>query len=226
MANSKLVSAMGHNTARVVRELRDRILRGELAPGAALRQEDLARQLGVSRVPLREALLVLTSNGLLVHRPNQGFLVAERSRSELSQVHLILSLLEDELTRTLEWPGDAGLAELLSYLRNLNSQMAALVDHADWLDMVRLNHAFHHAIWRLSPLKLVIGEVDRVWALADAYIASDYSSRSGRAHTVEQHDRIIAGLASRDAAQLEESISDHRDRTAAGVGAGMLTVLP
>jgi len=195
--------AMGHSTRRVVRELRNKILRGELAPGAALRQEDLARQLGVSRVPLREALLVLTGDGLLVHRPNQGFGVAERSRSELSQVYLMLSLPEEELTRTLEWPPDA---ELLGELRHLNGQMAALVDDVDWLDMVPLNHAFHHAIWQLSPLKLVIGEVDRVWALADAYIASGYSSRSARAHTVEEHDRIIAALASRGRAELTAAL--------------------
>jgi len=203
MTTNKPVSAMGHSTRRVVRELRNKILRGELAPGAALRQEDLARQLGVSRVPLREALLVLTGDGLLVHRPNQGFGVAERSRSELSQVYLMLSLPEEELTRTLEWPPDA---ELLGELRHLNGQMAALVDDVDWLDMVPLNHAFHHAIWQLSPLKLVIGEVDRVWALADAYIASGYSSRSARAHTVEEHDRIIAALASRGRAELTAAL--------------------
>ena len=196
------------------------ILRGDLAPGAALRQEDLAQRLEVSRIPLRDALLVLTGDGLLVHRPNQGFLVAQRSRSELEQIRLMLSLLEEELTKTLEWPAEATFADLLDELRRLNGQMAALVDHADLVEMVLLNHAFHDAIWRLSPHKLMIRQVDRIWTLADAYIARGYSSMSARARTVDEHDRIIASLASRGRAELSESIRDHRDSTAAAVSKG------
>jgi DNA-binding GntR family transcriptional regulator len=206
----KPTSAMGHSTERVLLELRDRILRGELRPGVALRQEDLARDLGVSRVPLREALLLLAGDGLLVHRPNQGFHVAERTQSELSQILLMQRLLEEELINTLEWPADTELAKLLSQLRYLNGRMTDLVDHPDWMDMVPLNHAFHHAIWQLSPLKLVISEVDRIWALADAYLASDHSSGLAQALTVAEHDRIIVALASRGRAELREILRDHR----------------
>jgi DNA-binding GntR family transcriptional regulator len=210
MTDSRPASAMGHSTERVVGELRDRVLRGELRPGVALRQEDLARDLGVSRVPLREALLLLAGDGLLVHRPNQGFYVAERSQSELSQILLMLSLLEGELIKTLEWPADTQLAELLSQLRYLNGRMTDLVDHPDWMDMVPLNHAFHHVIWQLSPLKLVISEVDRIWALADAYLTSDLSSVLAQARTVAEHDRIIVALARRCRAELREILMDHR----------------
>jgi DNA-binding GntR family transcriptional regulator len=210
MTDGKPASAMGHSTERVVGELRDRILRGELRPGVALRQEDLARDLGVSRVPVREALLLLAGDGLLVHRPNQGFHVAQRSRSELSQILLMLRLLEEELIKTLEWPADTERAELLGQLRYLNGRMTDLVDHPDWMDMVALNHAFHHAIWQLSPLKLVISEVDRIWALADAYLASDHSSVPAQARTVTEHDGIIVALASRGQAELREILTDHR----------------
>ena len=201
---------MGHSTERVLAELRAKILRGELRPGAALRQEDLARDLGVSRVPLREAMLLLAGDGLLVHRPNQGFHVAERSPSELSQILLMRSLLEEQLIKTLEWPADTQLAELLSQLRYLNSRMTDLVNHPDWMDMVPLNHAFHHAIWQLSPLKLVISEADRIWALGDAYLATGHPTVLAQAQTVTEHDRIIDTLASQGRADLQEILTDHR----------------
>jgi DNA-binding GntR family transcriptional regulator len=210
MTDGKPASAMGHSTERVLSELRAKILRGELRPGAALRQEDLARELGVSRVPLREAMLLLAGDGLLVHRPNQGFHVAERSPSELSQILLMRGLLEEQLIKTLEWPADTQLAELLSQLRYLNSRMTDLVNHPDWMDMVPLNHAFHHAIWQLSPLKLVISEADRIWALADAYLASGHPSVLAQAQTVTEHDRIIDTMASRGRDHLQETLTDHR----------------
>jgi DNA-binding GntR family transcriptional regulator len=211
MTDSKPATGMGHSTERVLSELRARILRGELRSGAALRQEDLARDLGVSRVPLREAMLLLAGDGLLVHRPNQGFHVAERSPSELSQILLMRSLLEEELIKTLEWPADAQLAELLGQLRYLNGRMTDLVNHPDWMDMVPLNHAFHHAIWQLSPLKLVISEADRIWALADAYLASGgHPTVLAQAQIVTEHDQIIDTLAVQGRAELREVLTGHR----------------
>src|SRR5258707_527288 len=70
---------------------------------------------------------------------------------------------------------------------------------------------------------VALRQVDRIWALADAYIASGYASMSTRARTVAEHDQIIANLASRSRAELHESIRDHRDSTAAAVSAGAFT---
>src|SRR5689334_13511714 len=61
----------GASVDRTVADLRGRILRGELTPGEQLRQEQLADAVGVSRIPLREALRALAVQGLLEHRPHQ-----------------------------------------------------------------------------------------------------------------------------------------------------------
>src|SRR5579872_25591 len=63
----------GASVDRAVADLRGRILRGELTPGEQLRQEQLADAVGVSRIPLREALRALAVQGLLEHRPHQGY---------------------------------------------------------------------------------------------------------------------------------------------------------
>ena len=199
-------------TARAIQAIKRRILRGELLPGEQLRQEKLAAELGLSRVPLREALLVLANQGLLDHGGQQGFVVARRSRAELAQIHFLLDVLETELLRTLRWPDDA----TLDHLTTLNARMTALVDAPEWFEIVELNHEFHRVLWSLSTQNLISDEVQRIWPLADAYIARGYSRPQNRAVAVEYHDRIIAAITDRDVAALQQVSSAHRRSTIEG----------
>ncbi|WP_460062517.1 GntR family transcriptional regulator [Streptomyces sp. YKOK-I1] len=207
----------GASAERAVRELRNQILQGRLLPGEQIRQEEIAEQLRISRVPVREALSVLASEGQLTHRPHQGYFVTKRSPEELAQIGLMLALLENELARTVVWPSDEVIAEL----RSLNEDMARLVDRPEWVEMVALNHAFHLRIFGLSPLGLVLDEVRRLWMLADAFIAIDYATREHRRQTVAQHERILKALAARNRARFLKSVNDHRDSTDVGARAGM-----
>jgi DNA-binding GntR family transcriptional regulator len=67
--------------------LRDGILRGEIAPGAALRQEELAERFGVSRLPVRDALMRLETQGLVHVYPNRGAFVISLSADELREIY-------------------------------------------------------------------------------------------------------------------------------------------
>ncbi|MEU6371594.1 GntR family transcriptional regulator [Streptomyces sp. NPDC046909] len=207
----------GASAERAVRELRNQILQGRLLPGEQIRQEEIAEQLRISRVPVREALSVLSSEGLLTHRPHQGYFVTKRSAEELAQIGLMLGLLENELARTVVWPSDEVIAEL----RSLNEAMERLVDQSEWVEMVDLNHEFHLRIFGLSPLRLVLDEVRRLWMLADAFIAIDYATREHRRRTVAQHERIVKALAARSRARFLKSVHDHRESTDVGARAGM-----
>jgi DNA-binding GntR family transcriptional regulator len=212
MGGSTVRGGAETGTARAIRAIKRRILRGELLPGEQLRQEKLAVELGISRVPLREALLVLANQGLLGHTAHQGFVVARRSREELAQIHFLLDVLETELLRTIKWPDD----ETLDYLRTLNARMSAFVDSPEWLEIVELNHEFHFVLWNLSTQNLISDEVQRVWPLADAYIARAYSQHQNRANAVDYHDRIIAAIVARDTAGLLEVSAAHRRATVEG----------
>jgi DNA-binding GntR family transcriptional regulator len=216
--NRRTLVREGAGAERTVRELRNKILQGRLLPGEQIRQEEIAEQLQISRVPVREALSILASEGLLTHRPHQGYFVTKRSPEELAQIGLMLSLLEEELARTIEWPTD----EFITQLRSLNEDMARLVDTTEWVGMVALNHEFHLRIFGLSPLNLVLEEVRRLWRLADAFIAIDYATREHRRRTVAQHERILKALAARSRARLLKSIRDHRESTDVGARAGMV----
>src|SRR5215212_3365339 len=151
-------------TSRALVALKRMVLRGELLPGEQLRQERLAARLGISRVPLREALLVLANQGLLDHKSQHGFVVANLTLDELSQFHFMLYVLESELLRTLQWPD----AHMIARLRALNGRMAELVEAADWFEIVELNHKFHSTLWSLSSRNVICEQVERIWPLADA----------------------------------------------------------
>src|SRR5215216_984212 len=199
-------------TSRALVALKRMVLRGELLPGEQLRQERLAAQLGISRVPLREALLVLANQGLLDHKSQQGFIVAKRTHDELAQVHFMLDVLESELLRTLQWPDDQGIARL----RALNRRMADLVEAADWFEIVELNHKFHSTLWSLSSRKVICEQVERIWPLADAYVARAYRLPKDRQAAVDFHERIIDAVEARDTKALQEVSSDHRRATIEG----------
>lgn len=73
----------------VLTELRRAIVSGQLRPGAAIRQDTLAESLGVSRVPLREALKILEGEGQVTYRPHRGYFVADLSYDDLREVYRI-----------------------------------------------------------------------------------------------------------------------------------------
>src|SRR5687767_5679974 len=89
-------------TLKTVDKIRNMILSGELLPGQPLRQVQLAERLGVSRVPVREALTTLVADGAVVHTPNTGYAVARFNLAELREIFLMRELLEDELLRRVK----------------------------------------------------------------------------------------------------------------------------
>ena len=205
-------------TQRARHGLKLLIVRGELSPGEQIRQEETAAALEVSRVVLREALHALAEQGVLEHRPNQGYFVAKRAPLELAQVLLMLNLLEPELMRTIEWPDDDALQEL----DNLNQQMADHIDHWDWLPMLALNREFHFRIFRLSPYNLVLQEVERLWGLADPFISHKLSLRDGRAKTVAEHQAIMDALRTGDREACVAALDAHRSSAHEGLSPGLL----
>src|SRR6187402_2133084 len=83
----------------VAAELRERIFAGELAPGAFLDEVALAAQMKISRTPLREALKVLTAEGLVRHEPRRGCFVNEVTEQDLDEIFPVIALLEGRCAR-------------------------------------------------------------------------------------------------------------------------------
>lgn len=191
-----------------VEALRYRVVSGALSPGEQIRQEEAADILGVSRAPVREALRVLADQGLLEHRTHVGYFVKKRTASELQQIYLMLDFLERKVMESIEEPS----GDVVDRLVGLNREMADHVDAEDWSPMIDLNRRFHFEIFRLSPLNVVIEELERLWTIAASYIAQKYSTREMRQRTVDEHDDLIAALSPLDLALADKVLAQHRSQ--------------
>ncbi|MBM4479726.1 GntR family transcriptional regulator, partial [Rhodococcus hoagii] len=139
-------SSSGRATAQVLDELKRMIFSGELLPGQQIRQETMAERLGVSRLPIRESLRQLTSDGLVQHVPNVGYSVARLDQSELEQIYLMRSVLERETLRALPTID----AEAVDRIEELGEKVKAAAEVRDFLGMRLCNQDFHFAIFEQS----------------------------------------------------------------------------
>jgi DNA-binding GntR family transcriptional regulator len=196
----------GAAVERAVAMLRAKIMSGELSPGEQLRQEEMARDLGLSRAPIREALHVLAQQGLLQHRPRSGHFVTKRQTHELAQVCLMLEFLENEIMKTISWPSDDVLADL----DRLNDEIEELAFGHELSAITELNHTFHFTIFRLSPQNMILDELERLWVIATPYIATKLTTPEARLRTVKEHRRIVKALRARRRSQAIEELARHR----------------
>ncbi|MCW2338615.1 DNA-binding GntR family transcriptional regulator [Sphingobium sp. B2D3A] len=153
--------------AKIANELRLLIARGTLAPGMRLGQTELAEQFNASRVPVREALKLLSSEGIIEHDPNRGFFVTRLSRDEAEQLFALRHLVEDELLKSVDWPD----AEELAELERREQRLEELLDEGDRTSWWNEHREFHTMIFNLSPKKTIVREAIRLWALTDRYRA-------------------------------------------------------
>ncbi|MGW1029023.1 GntR family transcriptional regulator [Streptomyces sp. NPDC002577] len=188
-------------------ELRRMISTGELLPGQQIRQEFMAEQLGVSRLPVREGLRQLAADGLVSHVHNVGYTVTRLSQSEFDQIYLMRRLLETEIIGSLSIPPTA---ERLQQVTDLNDRIVAASERLDLVEMRLLNHEFHFAIFRLSGLKMVIDEIERLWNWAAPYHSVYLVSPDSRRAVLEEHAAMIEALRDGDNGRLAELMDQHR----------------
>jgi DNA-binding GntR family transcriptional regulator len=195
-------------TAHVETRLRQAILAGELAPGEFIRQEKWAAALNVSRLPVREALKVLTSEGLLGHDPHRGYHVVKLDVDEMAQIYLMRRVLEPELIKTISWPTDGELGRLREIARESEEALA----RRDAATCLNLERAIDYQVYDLSRLKLVVREVKRLWELADPYrylvFAEPVLFSSDDAEGLRnRHLRLFEALEAQDHEALQRALS-------------------
>ena len=199
--------------ARAVEQLKRLIYTGELAPGEQLRQEQIAERLAVSRPLVREALRALSTQGLVQHRPHQGFFVTKRAPIELAQIMLMLDLLEPQLMRSMEIP----TGDVIARLGSLNERMAEIADDWDNTETLALNREFHFLLFGQSPYRLVLEEVERLWGLAEPFLSQKLSSPHSRRQAVDEHQQIIDALAAGNVHAGADAHDKHRTSGRHGV---------
>jgi DNA-binding GntR family transcriptional regulator len=146
----------------VAAELRSLIVRGALLPGEHLGQTQLAERFGRSKVPIREALKLLSSEGFLRHDRNRGYFVEKLDLAEARQLYKLRRWLEADLLETARWPEPEEIAELRKQFDDLSK------DFKVWADVLE---KLRYSIFDLSPQKVLLREALRLWKLTDRYRA-------------------------------------------------------
>jgi DNA-binding GntR family transcriptional regulator len=200
----------------VLAALRADMLTGALGPGDQVVQELLAEKYGVSRVPLREALKTLETEGLVVYHPHRGYFVAELSVADLLEVYRLRSLLEAEAIR-------AAVPELddedVAAIAELAGAVDAAAARGDVLEMTAVNRRFHFALFDAAGLPRLSRLLRQLWEATDAYRALYFQSAVNRERVADEHAAMVTALRARDAAALIALHDEHRDHSVGAVRA-------
>ena len=167
MAEKAEKAAVDAVPSMIASKLRTLIACGHYSPGLRLGQTELAEQFSASRVPVREALKLLSAEGIVDHDPNRGFFVTRFAAHEARQYFRLRDMVEDELLRSIRWPTQEELADFRARAQELE-ELLNQGDRAGWW----ARHVdFHHVLFDLSPDKIMVREAMRYWSLTDRYRA-------------------------------------------------------
>lgn len=188
----------------VSRYVRRRIFDGAYAAGEYVRLEQLAAELGVSVTPVREALLELRAEGLLVQQPHRGFMVLPVTGRDIADVSTVQAHIGGELAARAA----ANITdEQLTQLKDLQAQLEDAYKQHDRERAVRLNHEFHRAINLAadSPkLAQLMGQITRYAPEAVFPTVEGWPGQS-----VKDHRRVIAALEKRDEERARTAMAEH-----------------
>ncbi|WP_280218362.1 GntR family transcriptional regulator [Nocardia neocaledoniensis] len=179
---------------------------GELSPGQRVDQRAISERLNVSRTPLREALRALAADGILVRTHNTGYDVAKLSAADLLQYYSIRTFLETEILKTIEWPND----EQFAHLQQINEECKKAAEEGPTERLVDANRRFHFLMFSWSPLKVMIGEVQRVWRVSDPYRTLHLSNAGRRKQVSSDHQKMIDAIEQKERTRLIRLMDSHR----------------
>jgi DNA-binding GntR family transcriptional regulator len=191
---------------QIANRLRRDILRGKLAPGTSVKERDNAAELGVSRTPMREAIRILSKEGLISLRPSRSPIVTISDFKEVSDQAVVLISLE-ELSAELacKHATKADLEKIAGIVDHMNSHF----DETDPLDMFEIDMSFHTAIARASRNRPLAethrAYLQRLWRVR--YLAA--VKRRNRERVVADHTLIVDALHNRDPEAARAAIKEH-----------------
>lgn len=195
----------------VVEALRQAILVGHFKPGEHLRQDAIAEQMGVSRVPVREALNVLRAEGQLDYSPHRGYRVRRLSHDEVEEINVIREMLEGEAIRRAIVQIDEAV---LGHLNELNRQLRETHDAGDLTTFTELNHEFHFLLFSQCHLPRLLQMIEGLWGVANGYRSGVFSNSANRERMLKEHDALIDACRKRDAERAVEIMKGHRNSAA------------
>ncbi|MFD7061220.1 GntR family transcriptional regulator [Streptomyces sp. NPDC059906] len=193
--------------------LRSRILDGTYGPGYRLVLSQLARETGVSTIPLREALRRLQSDGLVEVVRNIGARVAVFDAAQVEHALQVLARLEGYAT-AISAPHMT--ARHVERSREINARMTTALEDFDPAAFTALNREFHFSLYEHCPDAHLVSLLEAEWARLDHMRRSTFSHVPGRARrSVAEHERLLDLITAQAPAQeIERAACAHKVATA------------
>ena len=187
----------------VFETLRDAIWDGRIARGVRVREEEVARNLGVSRTPVREALQRLQQRGLLAVGAGRGLVVAELSHLQVIELYAMREILEGSAARFAAQHATDTEVDLLHRLQRELRQV-----RTDAMAVVMLNRRFHQAIYHAAHNQYLMQALE---SLHDSLALLNHTTfrMPKRRESDEEHRKIVLAIEKRDPDRAEEAARAH-----------------
>jgi DNA-binding GntR family transcriptional regulator len=200
-------------TGMTVDALRERILHGVYPEGEPLRQDAIAEELGVSRIPVREALRQLEAEGLVTFNPHRGAVVSTLSLDEIEELFELREQIELDLFRRAM--PNITAQDVARAKEILDTYETALTngDVASWGEM---NWQFHSTLYAPSRRPFTLGFAQKLHQQCDRYLRMQLALTHGELRASEEHRGILGSVKKKDARRAVQLLRDHI------VGAGRL----
>lgn len=194
--------------AMLVDALRERILSFEIAEGAQLRQDSLASEFGVSRIPVREALLQLEGEGLVSQSAHKGYTVTALSLDEIREVFDLRAIIEaDLLQRAIPAMSADDIAAARSVLAVFDDMLARKSEDADW---GRLNWRLHAALYAPAGRAHTMRILQNLHRNADRYLRLQLHLTQGTNDRARaEHRRLVDLCERRDTREATRLLGEH-----------------
>lgn len=185
--------------------VRARILAGALKPGDPIRQDALAAELGVSKIPLREALARLEQAGLLTLIPNRGFVVRPMSRSELDEIYALRLKLEPDAValgarKANEAERGRAIEALATFKREAAGRRGSGGVH---------NRMLHLALIRPCGQDLTSSILEQLHVMADRYVCKHLEPLGRNVRADREHDALVEAWLERDTVRVKRLMRQH-----------------
>ncbi|MFC4314454.1 GntR family transcriptional regulator [Steroidobacter flavus] len=190
---------------RVFEIVREQILKGQLPNGEPIRQDALANELGISKIPLREALARLEQEGLLINHPNRGYYVQAMSRDQVDEIYALrLSIEPQAAAYSSGVATDDDRAVAMKAFTALDTAA-----HSNLADVAVRNREFHIALVEPGRKVLTTQLVERLAVLAERYVIAhlEPAGRDARAHI--EHQALFNAWLERDKRKVEKLLKEH-----------------
>jgi DNA-binding GntR family transcriptional regulator len=186
--------------------LRAAITGGQLEPNSPLVEEQLARQFGVSRTPVREALLRLESEGVALRVPRRGLVVRALSEHEVREVYAVRAALEALAGR---WAASEALPSDIAHLRWINQRLREAMSAGDTSRIPLLTNEFHQALGAAAHNGMLSRFIMQCQDWTRRVGTSTVALPARTASAVDEHERLIDAIEAGDAEAAERLAREH-----------------